>query len=119
MELIVTGCVDCPFFDTTGSEYGVYCHHPKRKFSVDVCVSGDEKIDGSCVKRIPVLESEYEYYDKEAHRRGLLSRKELEKLPWVSIHINNEPIKDDENYNPITPDWCPLFIEPITITKTN
>lgn len=118
MERKVTGCIDCPLFDNAGSEYGVYCHHPKRKFTVEVSVSGDEKIDGSCIKSIPVSESEYEYYENEAHRRNILPKKEEEKLPWMSIDINNEPIEDDKNYNPITPDWCPLNSEPITIIKT-
>ena len=117
MEHIVTGCKDCPLFDDNGDEYGTYCHHPKRKFSVDVSVSGDEKIDGSCIKSILVSESEYEYYDNEVQRRRLLPIEEEEKLPWMAIHINNEPIEDDENYNPITPDWCPLNKESITITK--
>lgn len=115
MVVQITGCIDCPFFDATGSEYGIYCHHPKRKFRIEVSVEGDEKIDGSCIKKINVSEAEYEYYEKEAHRRSLLSIKEEEGLPWMSINIINEPIDDDENYNPVTPDWCPLQTEPIQI----
>lgn len=117
MEQVVTGCLDCPLYDTTGTEYGIYCHHPKRPFEVNVHVTGDEKIDGSCIKEILVLESEKEKYEMESHRRGLLSQQDLEKEPWMSIRIINEPIDNDENYNPITPDWCPLNSEPLTITK--
>lgn len=117
MNCEVTGCVGCPLFDSTGSEYGTYCHHPKRPFSVTVAVRGDEKIDGSCIKHIEVLDSEKEFYEKEAKRRSLLPRREKEKEPWMSIKIDNEPILDDDNFNPITPEWCPLNKEPITIIK--
>lgn len=116
MNIKITGCIDCPLFDDNGNEYGTYCHHPKRLFDVEVSVTGDEKIDGSCIKDLPVKDSEKDYYDKEAKRQNLLPFKELEKEPWMSIHIINEPIENDENYNPITPDWCPLKIEQLIIT---
>jgi len=116
MECIVTGCIDCPLFDKTGSEYGTYCHHPKRVFEVEVSVMADEKKDGSRIKSILVLDSEKEYYVKELRRQNLLSREDEKKEPWMSIHIINEPIEDDEKYNPITPDWCPLKKESITIS---
>lgn len=119
MEHIVEGCSTCPLFDSTGMGYGIYCHHPKRKFEVEVSVSGDEKIDGSCIKSLPILEGEKWDYEKEAQRRNLLPIKEEEKLPWMAIHIINEPIEDDEDYNPITPDWCPLKQDPITIKLIN
>lgn len=118
METKVTGCTDCPLFDATGMEYHVYCHHPKRKFDVEFTVLNDK---GEHTK-VPVLDSEKEYYDNEVKRWNLLSRedqdKEYIKTGWNSISIQNEPIEDDENYNPITPDWCPLKLEPITITLT-
>jgi hypothetical protein len=119
MEQVVTCCGDCPLFDDNGAEYGTYCHHPKRMFIVERSVSGDVEKDGSCVKQVEVKPEEYEYWDTEAKRLSLLPNEEVEKMPWQSIRIINEPIQNDENYNPITPDWCPLNKEPITITKNN
>lgn len=117
MEVKVTGCIDCPLFDCTGDEYGEYCHHPKRKFSVDVHISNG---DGG-IKEIEVLENEYDLYDQEVKRLNRRTREERKleenKKPWKGIAIDNEPIEQDENYNPITPVWCPLHSEPITIIK--
>lgn len=117
MEHTVTACSDCPFYDSANGEYGAWCNHPHSPFDINVHVTGDEKIDGSCIKEVVVLESEKEYYKKEAHRRSLLSTHDLEKNEtWMSIRIINTEIELDKNYNPITPDWCPLKKEPITIT---
>jgi len=117
MEYKVTGCIDCPLFDENGPEYGTYCHHPKRMFIVERSVSGDIEKDGSSIKDVEVKPEEYEYWDKEAKRISLLPYDEIEKMPWQSIAIINEPIKNDENSNPITPDWCPISNESITIIK--
>lgn len=111
MDVLITGCIDCPLFDSTGSEYGVYCHHPKRPFDIEVSVSDNN----GGIKNLPVLDNEKEYYEKECQRQRLLPIKELEKEEWMSIHIINEPIEDDGNYNPITPDWCPIKKEKIII----
>lgn len=46
---------------------------------------------------------------------------ELRRESWKSRRYPsaNEPeIEDDAADNPITPDWCPLYKEPITIRKT-
>lgn len=111
MNIKISGCVDCPLFDSTGSEYGIYCHHPKRPFDIEVSVSDNN----GGIKNLPVLDNEKEYYEKEAHRQRLLPIRELEKETWMAINISNEPIESDENYNPITPNWCPLKSEPLTI----
>lgn len=115
MNTQVTGCRDCPFYDTTGDEYGVYCHHPKRKFDVEVSISSET----GGIKDLPVLESEKDYYDEETKRYNRLSFEEMKweekNRPWRSIHIINEPIMTDQSCRPTTPDWCPLKQESIRV----
>lgn len=117
MTRIITGCIDCPLFDNNGVEYGTYCHHPKRKFDVTfTSLDGDRNFVYTEIRD----EQEKINYDNEVKRYNTLSWEEMENerkgKPWTSICISEEPIEDDENRKPITPDWCPLKIEAITIS---
>ena len=99
MEINVIGCIDCPLFDETGSEYGTYCHHPNAK-TIQRLYSSGRSVD------LP-----FQLAD------GLYRNETDAGTYSVSVKTDNAEIKDDENQNPITPKWCPLNTEPITITK--
>ena len=116
MEQIVTGCKDCPLFDCTGSEYGIFCHHPQRPAKIleyngiagiwqwpEANISNEEK---------EAITKQYRI-DGESH----IVRVKGESISYNpgDFIITEQEIEDDKNYDPITPDWCPLKKEPITI----
>lgn len=104
MEHIVTGCVNCPFWDCTGEEYEVYCHHPK----VPVMI-------GTWDNSVFTENTEIIGDERELLIKRLTDGEEKINDLWVENH----PIQRDSGGEPITPDFCPLITEPITITKTN
>ncbi len=116
MQISISGCIDCPLFDKTGTEYHVYCHHPKRPLIVTVSDMANNH------KQVEPTEKEKQDYIS-LYLTGGNNYDELEILRNKSWKHNrypsvNEPeILNDEEYNPITPDWCPLNSEPITIKK--
>lgn len=100
MEQIVKGCVDCPMWDCTGEEYEVYCHHPK----VPVMIGTWN--DGVFTENTEIIGNE----------RGLLIKQIEEEGAKNPLWIENYRIQRDGKGEPITPDFCPLKKEPITIS---
>lgn len=106
MEYKVTGCIDCPLYDVTGTEYGMYCHHPNRSRLIGHYDNG-------------------EFYEHELsleEREKIITAYDSDDKAWIEnegedIWVENAEIENDYNYDPITPDWCPLNSESITITK--
>lgn len=116
MKLEVTGCKDCPMYDKTGSEYRIWCHHPERPIKV-------ERYSG-----VPAYFLETDLPKEQVERLRKSYRKNGER--WVydmsveregtgpqkgDFLISECDIISDEKYEAITPDWCPLKHEPITI----
>ena len=118
METTVTGCNDCPLFDETGTEYHVYCHHPLRPLTVTVSDTTDSHKD--------VQPTEDEIRD---YIGAYLRKEDTQDLVGLSLQHGRYPnvhepeilnrIEYNPNYSsiPITPDWCPLNTEAITIKK--
>ena len=105
----VTGCIDCPLFDYTGSEYGTYCHHPQRPFHWG---SGG-KFSGlnEIYNGLLIGEKERDRVNAEIEQK----QKDWDnyKFEWV----DELEIEETGQHDPITPDWCPLNKESITISK--
>lgn len=107
MEQIVTGCYDCPFFDSADGEFDRWCNHPKRVFNVF------EKV---------VVNGRLEAKFCEGELKDMLIAKHFEEREQNMIYldgnnyiVSNMPIKSEEKEN--APDWCPLNKEQITIIK--
>jgi len=103
------GCKNCPLYDGTGSEYGIWCHHPKRPRLIGHYDNGEfhEHNMEEDARNVIIYE-----YDKSSDTSTI-------QIEGESIWVENVPIEDDENNDPITPDWCPLHQQPITIVKNN
>lgn len=118
MNVKVTGCKDCPLFNCTGSEYGIYCHHPERP--VDVSEWSGEPADFLDIElSAEKLEELRIKYRKDGEGWIYITTK-LERYPLPEkgdLRIKECPIYNNEDYNPITPNWCPLNKESITIEK--
>lgn len=116
MEHTVTGCIDCPLYDSAQGEYNRWCHHPDRPIRV-------LRYDGTPgVWNWPEAELPKEVFDtiRKENGFGLLDfLKKYENDNDVHLRIDEPGIEDDpeDHYSPITPDWCPLNKEPITIIK--
>lgn len=120
MEHIVAGCKDCPLFDSTGSEYGLYCHHPERPAKI-LEYNGIPGISGW--PEASIYKEEKEAITKQYRVDGQTHIVRV-KGPSISYNpgdfvITEYEIEDDKDYNPVTPDWCPLNKEPIIIIKEN
>jgi hypothetical protein len=108
---IVTGCRDCPLYDETGAEYGRYCHHPQRPLTVEVSdTSNNYASIEPTEKEIHDYIKEYLSGDDNVQELLKESRKD-KRYP----NVEEPTIEKDEKYTPVTPDWCPLKKEPITI----
>ncbi len=119
MEHKTKGCIDCPLFDTTGSEYGVYCHHPERPPKI-LEYNGISGITGWPEAKISdeerdAITKQYRVDGKTHIRR--VKGNSIGYNPGDFVITEYKINKDDKDYDPITPDWCPLNKEPITITK--
>ena len=99
MEITVTGCKDCPlYYSGDGQEM---CEHPNAMYEFGLWESGT-------FTKLPFEGPEGLY------------RLETEKGTYsVSLAKRQPPINTDEDCNPVTPEWCPLNQESITISKTN
>lgn len=96
MEQIVKGCVDCPYcFEDEYGRVGTKCMHIN---------SATEKV-------------KYQYGEKGIVDDSMEARDYIdEKGNWLfKIEVEKKLIGHDEDFSPITPDWCPLKKEPITI----
>lgn len=95
MEHKITGCTDCPYYFSECSS--PCCLHPNRPVKYGIWNNGR------------FIELPYQ-----------IAPDNLYQADGYSISLKTEPleIKQDENFKPITPDWCPLNTEPITIIKS-
>lgn len=103
MNITVAGCMGCPLYDTTGSEYGKYCHHPNRAFKIGIYNNG-------IFTESKMTDDEKEAFKAEYDKQNSATYNEF----W----LEDEPIESprNNNYEPVTPEWCPLKKEPITIS---
>lgn len=111
MEIKVTGCRDCRFYLSQADRYLSGCGHPNKPIKIGYYVSG-------------------RFYSFE---EGVFTKEELKEIPILykqqptntlhykghSIWVEGFPIEEDANFRPITPDWCPLKKESITISFDN
>ena len=113
----ITGCADCPLFDSAKGEYGRWCNHPNRKVLVQerILVDSDKTASGKIYEMIPVdNEEKYKYFS------GLLLNSPENNIrvddEGREYFIQNEPIINypDVGYSP---DWCPLNSELLMIVK--
>ena len=81
MEHIVSGCKDCPMYNSD-SEYGDRCNHPDN----------------------------FEYCEPLEHKIG-------KNIPDDVYTSGEEFMRTRTNWKKLSPDWCPLNKEPITIIK--
>ena len=94
MTIKVTGCSNCPFFNNGSDfEYNSMCQHPISK---KLAIEENERILGKEKSYLG-----YEYM--------ILEIEELKEEVPTSIWGTYK--------SPITPNWCPLNKEPITIEK--
>lgn len=96
MEQSVTGCKDCPYFLPEGAHYNFACGHPKSPVKYGIWDNGN------------FIELPYQIVPDN-----------LYQADGYSVSFRTEPleIKESKEFEPITPDWCPLNKEPITIIK--
>ncbi|HEY6438306.1 MAG TPA: hypothetical protein VIY47_17090 [Ignavibacteriaceae bacterium] len=111
MEQIVTGCDNCPFYDSEFVRYHPGCRHISAPKIIGYYKGGHfyHFPDGKWTE------------DDVLEILRLYPLQETATLDYKgeSIWIEGLEIEENENYKPITPDWCPIQKEPITIIKSN
>jgi hypothetical protein len=113
MEFKITGCIDCPLFDSTGAEYKQFCHHPQRPVGLDMF-----DIDNGWDAVEPTQEEIKNF--TEAYLSGNMDTfykmRDAASDKKRAVRVLEPVIEDDEKYNPVTPVWCPLKKELLSIT---
>lgn len=116
LPMTINGCVECPMYNNTGNEYGIWCQHPGRP----VCITQYDGIPG----RSNFLETNLPEEEREAIRRQFrIDQEEWIKRGEGDSIINAGDLCVDElpiyakppDYDPITPEWCPLKDSSLTI----
>jgi len=116
MTKTITGCVNCPLYDGTGDEYELYCHHPDRPVDIKQYVG--------IVGRDNFIKPELTQEEYNKYRAGYFNGsgsvfddrvQVVDGCTIGNVYVFEPKIEGDKNYNPITPDWCPLKKESITI----
>lgn len=107
MEYCVTGCEGCPFADSAWGEYQKWCNHPFRPLRIGYYENGVW----------------YPYDLTYEQKNEIIKRWKKEgDVPYIEMNdftywVESLPIEDDKvSYKPIMPEWCPLKVEPITIS---
>lgn len=96
MEYYIKGCVDCPFYyDDTDGQVGTICHHISAPMAKGFWNDG---------RFTEVSDEDFKGKEEKLVDQGYYTKKPLD--------IELSPFAGND---PITPSWCPLRIEHITI----
>lgn len=103
MELYISGCKECPlYYDDTDGQQRAICHHAKAPTVMGIWESG-------IFTHLPFFELPVGLYKLETEKGTYSLNLKREPLQIETTNINEEQ-------TPITPEWCPLKVEPITIS---